>query len=59
MHVEFPFKKAKRKNHLRPKHRWENNITMNVTEAGYEDMDQIHPSNGRLEWQTLVNAGIL
>jgi hypothetical protein len=58
-HVEFPFKKAKRKNLLRSKHGWENDIKMDVKEAGYEGMDWIHPPHGRQEWQTLENTVVM
>jgi hypothetical protein len=32
---------------------------MDVKEAGYEDMDWIHLSRGRQEWQALVSGVVI
>jgi hypothetical protein len=40
----------------RPKHRWENNIKMDIQEMGCECMDWIDVAEDRNRWQALVNA---
>jgi hypothetical protein len=40
----------------RPKHRWEDNIKMDLREVGCGDMDQIKLVQDRDRWQALVNA---
>ena len=40
----------------RPRHRWEENIMMNLQEVGYEGMDWIDRAQDRDRWQALVNA---
>jgi hypothetical protein len=42
----------------RPRHRWDDNIRMNVREIGWEGVDWIHLAQGRDQWQTLVNMVI-
>jgi hypothetical protein len=44
------------KPHVRPRHRWEENIMMNLHEVGYEGMDWIELAQERDRWQVLVNA---
>ena len=39
----------------RPRHRWENNIKMDLQEMGYEDMDWIDVAQDRDRWRALVN----
>ena len=40
----------------RPRHRWEDNIKMDLQEGGCGDMDWIELAQGRDSWQALVNA---
>jgi hypothetical protein len=40
----------------RPKHRWEDNIKMDLQEVGWGSMDSIEVAKGRDRWQALVNA---
>jgi len=40
----------------RPRHRWENNITMDLQEVGCEGMDWIELAQDRDRWRALVNA---
>ena len=39
----------------RPRHRWEDNIEMDIQEVGW-DMDGIELAQDRDRWQALVNA---
>jgi hypothetical protein len=40
----------------RPRHRWEDNIKMNLQEVGWEGMDKIDMAQDRDRWQALVNV---
>jgi hypothetical protein len=40
----------------RPRHRWEDNIKMDLREVGWEGMDWINLAKDRDRWRTLVNA---
>jgi len=40
----------------RPKHRWEDNIKMDLQEVGCEDMDWIDLAQDRDRWRALVNT---
>jgi len=40
----------------RPRHRWEDNIKMDLQEVGCGGMDQIELAQDRHRWQALVNA---
>jgi len=40
----------------RPRHRWEDNIKMDLQEVGCECMNWIDLAQDRDRWQTLVNA---
>ena len=40
----------------RPRHRWVDNIRMDLQEVGYEYMDWIGLAQDRNRWQTLVSA---
>jgi hypothetical protein len=40
----------------RPRHRLEDNNGMELREVGWEGVDWIHPTQGRDQWQALVNA---
>jgi hypothetical protein len=40
--------------HGRPRHRWENNIRMDLTEIRWEDVDWIHLAQGRDQCWPLV-----
>jgi len=39
----------------RPRHRWEDNIRMNLMEIGWEGVDWMHLAQDRDQWQALVN----
>jgi hypothetical protein len=44
----------------RCRHRWENNIRMDLREMGWEGVDWIHLAQDRDQWQAHMNmAGIL
>jgi len=40
----------------RPKHRWEDNIKMDLQEVGWRGMDLIDLAQDRDRWRALVNA---
>jgi hypothetical protein len=40
----------------RPRHRWEDNIKMDLQEVGYGDLDWTDLAEGRDRWRALVNA---
>ena len=40
----------------RPRHRWEDNIRMDIQEVGCEGMDYIKVAQDRDKWRALVNA---
>ena len=42
----------------RPRHRWEDNIKMDLQEVGGAGMDWIDLTQGRDMWQTVVNVVI-
>jgi hypothetical protein len=41
-----------------PRHRWEDNIKMDLQEVGLEGMDWIDMAQDRDRWRSLVNAVI-
>jgi hypothetical protein len=41
---------------LEDRHRWEDNIRMDLREIGWEYLDWIHLAQDRDQWWTLVNA---
>jgi hypothetical protein len=40
----------------RPRHRWEDNINMDLREIGFGDVDWIHLAQDRDRWRALVNT---
>jgi len=49
--------KPKRRRPLgRPRHRWEDNIKVDLQEVGYGGMDWIDLAQDRDRWRALVNA---
>jgi hypothetical protein len=40
----------------RPRHRWEDNIKMDLREIGCGDMDWINLAHDRDQWKALVNT---
>ena len=40
----------------RPRHRWEDNIKLDLQEVGCGGMDWIELAQNRVRWQALVNA---
>jgi hypothetical protein len=42
----------------RPRHRWEGNIRMDLTERGWGVVDWIHVAQDRGHWSVLVNTVI-
>jgi len=40
----------------RPKHRWEDNINMDLQEVEYGDMDWVELTQDRDRWRAFVNA---
>jgi hypothetical protein len=40
----------------RPRHRWEDNIKMDLREIGFGDVDWIHLAQDRDRWRALVNT---
>jgi hypothetical protein len=42
----------------RPRHRWEDNIRMDLMEIGWGGMDWIHLAQGREQWRALANIAI-
>jgi hypothetical protein len=51
--VEKPEGKGPRGRH---RHRWEDNIRMDLREIGWEDVNWIHLAQNRDWWQALVNT---
>jgi hypothetical protein len=43
---------------VRPRHRWEDGIRMDLREIGWEDVEWIHLVQDRDRWRVLVNAVI-
>jgi len=41
---------------LGPSHRCEDNVTMDLTELGWEDVDWIHLAQGMDKWRALVDT---
>jgi hypothetical protein len=39
----------------RPRHRWMDNIKMDLRETGWDGMDWIHLAQDRDQWRALVN----
>jgi hypothetical protein len=39
----------------RPKHRWEDNIKMDLREIGFWGVNWVHMAQDRGQWQALVN----
>jgi hypothetical protein len=57
MHTEFLLEKTRREEPLkRPRHRWDDNIRMNVREIGWEDLDWMDLAQDKSQWQALVNV---
>jgi hypothetical protein len=42
----------------RPRHRWEDNIKMDLMKIGFGDVDWIHLTQDRDRWRALVNTVI-
>jgi hypothetical protein len=42
----------------RPRRGWEDNITMDLGEVGFGDVDWIHLAQDRDRWQALVNTAM-
>jgi hypothetical protein len=40
------------------RHRWEDNITMDLKEVGWGGMDLVDLAQERVRWQTVVNVGM-
>jgi hypothetical protein len=40
----------------RPRHRWEDNIKMNLREVGLGDIDWVDLAQDRNSWRTVVNT---
>jgi hypothetical protein len=45
-----------RKPLARPRHRWEDNIRMDLREIGFGDVDWIHLAQDRDRWRAVVNT---
>jgi hypothetical protein len=39
-----------------PRHRWEDNIRMDLREIGWEGVDRMHLAEDRDQWRALVNT---
>jgi hypothetical protein len=51
--------KPERKRSLgRPRHRWVNNIKMDLREIGWDDMDRIDVAQDRGQWRAVMNMVI-
>jgi hypothetical protein len=40
----------------RPRHRWDDNMRMDLRELGWEGVDRFHLAQARDHWQALVNT---
>jgi hypothetical protein len=57
MHVSYWKGKPEGKRPLeRPRHRWVDNIRMDLGEVGWRDVDWIGPAHDRYRWRALVNS---
>jgi hypothetical protein len=43
---------------VRPRHRWEDSIKMDLKEIGCEDVDWIHVAQVSVQWWVLVNLAM-
>jgi hypothetical protein len=51
-------KPSSKGNTKKPRHRWENNIEMDLTEVRCNVVNWIHQAQDRDRWQTLVNTAM-
>jgi hypothetical protein len=56
MHTKFWSKDLKEKDHSEDWRRWEDNITMDLGEIGWEVVDCINPAQDKDQWRTLVKS---
>jgi hypothetical protein len=57
MHIGFWLESLREKRPLgRPRHRWEDNIRMDLREIGWGAMDWIDLAQDRDQWRALVNT---
>jgi hypothetical protein len=40
----------------RPRHRWEDNIKMDLREIGWGVLDRTHLAQDRVQWRAIVNT---
>jgi len=45
-----------KRSHGRPKHRWENNIRMDLREIGWKGVDWIYLAQDRDQWRAVMNT---
>jgi hypothetical protein len=57
MHIGYWWESQKEKRPLgRPRHRWVDNIKMDLREIGWDGVDWIEVAQGRNQWRVLVNT---
>jgi hypothetical protein len=57
---KFLVGKPERKRPLgRPRHRWEDNIRMDLKEIEWKGVAWMHLAEGRDQWQTIVNNTVM
>jgi hypothetical protein len=49
-------KPEEKRSHGRPRHRWEDNIRMDLRETGWEDMDRMYLTQDRDRWWAVLNT---
>jgi hypothetical protein len=55
MHTNFGWKHKGERPFGRPRHKWENNIRVDLGEIGWKNVDWMHLAQDRDQWQALVN----
>jgi hypothetical protein len=57
MHTKFWSENFKERDYAEdPRHRWEDNIRMDLMEIVWESMDRLHLAQDKDQWRALVNT---
>jgi hypothetical protein len=56
MHIGYWWETQREKDHWGPRHRWVDNIKMDLRETGWDGMDWIDLAQERDRWRALVNT---
>jgi hypothetical protein len=58
MHIGFWWESQKERDYWEDRHRWNDNIKMNLREIGWGDMDWIDLAEDRDQWGALMNISL-